>query len=62
MKLLAMMIAFITLFSFPLVVPKDDNYDLIIITPPIFLNELQKFVEFKENNGIKAMVAIIQRK
>ena len=56
MKLLAMMIAFITLFSFPLAVPKDDNYDLIIITPSIFLNELQKFVEFKENNGIKTKV------
>ncbi len=56
LKLLSLIIACVVVFSFPVVTAKDDSYDLIIITPSIFVHELQKFVEYKEKHDIKTKV------
>ena len=53
MKMFPVIITLILLFSFPAVTAKNDNYDLVIISPSIFVHELQKFVEFKEKHNIK---------
>jgi len=55
MKFISLVISFILLFSFP-VIGEKENYDLLIISPGKFLNEVEKFAEFKEENGIKTIV------
>ena len=60
MRLITTLLVFNLLFSFPIVISLNENYDLIIITPSIFFDELQKLVEFKENNGIKTKIITLE--
>ncbi len=54
-----MITAFILLVSFPITISEDKKYDLLVITPSIFIKELNRLVEFKEDHGIKTKVVTL---
>ena len=54
MKWISIAVASLLIFSaLPALPHGNSDYDFLIIAHPMFLKELEKFVEYKENHGIK---------
>ncbi len=53
--ILAIAVAFIFIINIPVETKGMDNYDMLIIAPSKYMGQLEKFVEYKNNHGVKTI-------